>query len=235
VNVLAIETATSVCAAAIVSDGKVLSEAFLDEKYVHAEKLMMQIDEVLTKSGRLLNQLDCIAVSIGPGSFTGLRIGLGVAKGLVYAIGMPIVPVPTLRALAMRAVDEHVAVNGDVILSALDARRDEVYRCYFDVVGQGVIEKDTARDSSLTEVIGSFPGGRVVVTGDAKNKIGKALQGSGARAEVQPVFVPDGVASCTAGSVGRIGEILMRMGKTADVSTLEPMYIKEFFFPQQSS
>ena len=134
-KVLAIETATSVCAAATVSDGIALFEALLDEKYVHAEKLLAQVDEVLVKSGWSLQQLDCIAVSIGPGSFTGLRIGLGVAKGLSFAVGVPLVSVSTLKALAQRVVDEGVASEGDTVLALLDARKDEVYSCFYKVTG----------------------------------------------------------------------------------------------------
>jgi tRNA threonylcarbamoyladenosine biosynthesis protein TsaB len=78
--ILGIETATAVCAAAVAGGGHVFAESSLEEKYIHAERLMSMVDEVLRESGRSLAALDAIAVSIGPGSFTGLRIGLSVAK-----------------------------------------------------------------------------------------------------------------------------------------------------------
>jgi tRNA threonylcarbamoyladenosine biosynthesis protein TsaB len=232
---LAIETSTTVCAAAIVGDGKILSEVSLDEKYIHAEKLMTQVDTVLTQSGCLLDQLDAIAVSIGPGSFTGLRIGLSVAKGLSFAADKPLVAVPTLQALAQRAVDENVVSNGGHILAALDARRDEVY-CQWFVVKEGRAEPlGTECDIPVARLIGEEQRkSKVFITGDAESKIREALRASGQSSFLQWSFVPERVAQCSAGMIGLLGEILMRQGKVSDAGTLEPRYIKEFFFKQQS-
>ncbi len=231
-NILAIETATTVCAAAVVRDGQILSEASLDEKYVHAEKLMVQIDGVLRQSGYMVSQLDGIAISIGPGSFTGLRIGLSVAKGLAFSSGKPLVAVPTLEALAQRVVDERIASEGEHILSALDARRDEVYCEWFMVEGSTVRSLGAARDLSVMNVLDESPGDKVFMTGDALAKLQKAIRHG--RQEMQWDVVPDDVARCSAGTVGRIGELMLRRGEFADAVTLEPMYIKEFFFKQQS-
>jgi len=201
---------------------------------VHAEKLMVQVAEVLVKSGVSLHDLDGIAISIGPGSFTGLRIGLGVAKGLAFAVGLPLIPVPTMLALAQRLVDERMAVKGDTLLAVLDARRDEVYRCYFNVMGGNANPISTEMDVPLSRIIDDMPSGRVLITGDGKNKLREALNGAGSRSGTQPVIAPDGVADCSAGSVGRVGGMLLQSGRAADVSTLEPSYIKEFFFKPQS-
>jgi tRNA threonylcarbamoyladenosine biosynthesis protein TsaB len=234
VKILAIETATSVCAAAVVGEGRILSEVSLDEKYIHAEKLMTQVDTVLTQSGCTLSQLDAIAISIGPGSFTGLRIGLSVAKGLTFASGKPLTAVPTLLALAQRVVDERIASDSEHVLAALDARRDEVYCQWFGVTGEKARPLGTECDMSVARLIDEEREGRVFITGDAQAKLRQALQTSTKHHGLEWTFVPERVARCNAGTVGRIGEMLMMRGEVADVATLEPRYIKEFFFKQQS-
>ena len=227
-RVLGIETATTDCAAAVVSEGRILSEASISEKYVHAERLMHQVDAVLRQAQCPLSQLDGIAVSIGPGSFTGVRIGLSVAKGLSYSAGKGLVPVPTLLALARQVVDEGIAQRGEYILAALDARRDEVYRQFFKVIDVRVEPVGEPRDMPVTGVLAEIPADTTWVTGDALGKLRSALQGS------SPLwkFVPERLAFCSAGSVGLVGESFMQAGMIAAATGLEPMYIKEFFIKQ---
>jgi len=224
-TVLGIETATTICAAAIAREGKILAEATLDEEYVHAEKLLTLVESVLRRSGCRLQELDGVAVSIGPGSFTGLRIGLSVAKGLVYATGISLVAVPTLQALAQRVVDGHALIGTEQILAALDARRDEVYCQFFAVEGPRAVPLRDAQDVSVSEMTGEISGTPLVVTGDGAKKLAQIL-GPGTSVR----FIPQDLAECRAGAVALIGEELLAAGKTEDPATLEPRYIKEFFF-----
>src|SRR5258706_14324961 len=103
-KILGIESATVVCAAAIIENGCVRSERTLIAPRIHSEKIISLIDESLDDANITPTELEGVAVSIGPGSFTGLRIGLSVAKGLAYALDKPIVAVPTLEALAANTV-----------------------------------------------------------------------------------------------------------------------------------
>src|SRR4030066_249418 len=96
--VIAIETATMAGSVAIVDDARVISEITLNARATHSEKLMVAIDRLLGDSGLAIDDMDGVAVSIGPGSFTGLRIGLSAAKGLSYASGKPLIGIPTLDA-----------------------------------------------------------------------------------------------------------------------------------------
>lgn len=231
VSVLAIETATTVCAAAVVSGGRILAEASLREKYVHAERLMTQIDGVLRQSGIMLDRLDGIAVSIGPGSFTGLRIGLSVAKGLAFASGKRLVAVSTLQALAQRAIDEGFVEENASILAALDVRRNEVYCRWFKAIAGDANPASVECDTAVDWLFDDCPRGDVVMTGDALPKLQNAVS---QRPMIHWSAVPENVAECSAGVVGRIGEVLLDGGEAADVRTLEPRYIKEFFLRQPS-
>lgn len=126
--ILNIETATKNCSVALAKNGKVISmREVSDQGYSHAEKLHVFIDEVIKESGKKLSELDAIAVSQGPGSYTGLRIGVSAAKGLCYALGKPLIALETLEVLARQA-----KVEQGLIIPMLDARRMEVYSAVFD-------------------------------------------------------------------------------------------------------
>ncbi len=221
-KILGIETATLICGAAVVVDGRIISEEQTSEKKVHAENIMRLIDASLSKSGVLLKDVDAIAVSIGPGSFTGLRIGLSVAKGLAYATDKPLVAVPTLDALARRAVDAGVVAT-PYILSALDARRDEVFCRLFRVDGTKILPEWPAKDLTLHDLFVELGNRRVSVTGDAIPKIQLFDQMK------KLIYVRSEVAMCSAATVTLIGEELAREGNFVDPVTVEPAYVKEFY------
>lgn len=228
-KVLGIETATAVCAAAVVHNGRVVAEASFNEKNVHAERLVPLVDSVLREARMMLSDIDGIAVSIGPGSFTGLRIGLSVAKGLAYGSSKPIVGVPTLQALAHRSVD---AGSSAFILAALDARRDEVY-CQLWSIHEGTLAAEwEARDMTVSALLRELGDREVMLTGDGSTKILSVTNGfeHGSRFK----FVGEDLARCGAGSVGCIGESLLKQGKTDDPTTLEPRYIKDFFLKKHT-
>ena len=220
--VLGIETATTVCAAALLRGGEVAAESLLDAGRVHAEKLMGQIAEVLGPAGAAA--LGGVAVSIGPGSFTGLRIGVSVAKGIAFARGIPLVGVPTLEALALHAAEADRTRTGTRLLAALDARRDEVYCQLFEVTESGPVPLWDARDMTLGALMEELQGSGVRVAGEGAAKV---LSWPGAPATLS--MVTGDALLCSAGSVARIGGKLLLAGKADDPSALEPRYIKDFF------
>ena len=231
-KVLGIETATAVCAAALVHHGRLVAEASFNEKKVHAEKLVPLIDSVLREAEITLSDIEGIAVSIGPGSFTGLRIGLSVAKGLAFGSSKPIIAVPTLQALAHRLVDSFVVGSSTFILAALDARRDEVY-CQLWGVDEGtLVPQWDARDMTVSALLHELGDREVILTGDGSAKILAVTNGLGQNARFK--FIGDDLAQCSAGSVACIGESLLEQGKTDDPATLEPRYIKDFFLKKHS-
>ena len=129
-HILCIETSTTNCSVAISKDGEQLSLVEHDSKnYSHAEQLHIFIEKALQKAELKKSQLNAIAVSKGPGSYTGLRIGLSSAKGLCYGLGIPLISISTLKSLASQ-ID--TTINDGLIIPMIDARRMEVYTQVFD-------------------------------------------------------------------------------------------------------
>ena len=126
-KILAVETSTLLGGIALSDDiAGLVAETRMNIKTTHSERLMAQIDSVLQHSGTQLSDIDVFAAAIGPGSFTGLRIGLSTVKGLSYATGNPLVAVPTLEALAW-----HFPYSSYPVCTLLDARKQEVYAAVF--------------------------------------------------------------------------------------------------------
>ena len=127
-HILNIETATTNCSVSISFDGDILAiREDYNDTYSHSERLHTYIDEVLKESNMRPNDLSAIAVSKGPGSYTGLRIGVSTAKGLCFALDKPLISIPTLESLAYQ-----VTTDKGVIIPMLDARRLEVYASIYD-------------------------------------------------------------------------------------------------------
>jgi tRNA threonylcarbamoyladenosine biosynthesis protein TsaB len=227
--VLGIETATSVCGVALLRDGRLAAERSVNERYAHAERLFGFLDDVMEEGGVGLRDLHGIAVSIGPGSFTGLRIGLSVVKGLHMAAGIPVVAVPTLTALAGSSVREAKAGGADTVIAVLDARRNEVYMQVFQIQPGGVEPVTTVQDVLLDRLLGKIPrAGRMALTGEARESTAEALIRAGVE-RGRLVVISEPAARCSAVSVAKCGALLLAAGSVSDVAALEPQYIKEFF------
>jgi tRNA threonylcarbamoyladenosine biosynthesis protein TsaB len=138
--ILAIETATKLCSVALGRDGQQIALREIDsEKLAHAEKVNVFIAEVMAEAGLPLKDLDAVAVGIGPGSYTGLRIGLSAAKGLCYALDKPIIGISTLGTLVAAVRQQHVALQGE-LWPMIDARRMEVFAQPYNATGQPLAE-----------------------------------------------------------------------------------------------
>ena len=122
---LAVETSGDLCSVAVIKDENIFSEKNLNEPQAHSKLLFSLIDEVLHESDVSKNELKSIAISIGPGSFTGLRIGLSAVKGIAFGLQIPIIPVPTFDAVALQIFDEKKQIQNFKI--AVSANNDESY------------------------------------------------------------------------------------------------------------
>lgn len=153
--VLNIETTTTNCSVAIAHEGLVVAFKEIAElNYSHAEQLHVFIQEVLLEAAISLSDIKAIAVSKGPGSYTGLRIGVSAAKGLCYALNIPLIAIPTLKSLSLQCQPK----AGEVVLPMLDARRMEVYISAYDHKGEELhpTEAKILEENSLSEWIASY-------------------------------------------------------------------------------
>ena len=135
--ILSIETSQSICGAGIYFDDKKYFETYINLKNSHAEKIFEVVDTVLKLSGVQLDDLESIAVSAGPGSFTGLRIGMSAAKGMAFGISVPIIPVPTFEALALQ-ISNVLPENTNFII-ANNVNSEELYFAEFKVIANSYI------------------------------------------------------------------------------------------------
>ncbi len=147
-NILAIESAAQSAGAAVYSGDKLISEQFLNNGLTHSQTLLPLVDAALAAAGLAVSDMDAVAVSSGPGSFTGVRIGMGTAKGLALGAEKPICPVPTLLALAY-----NVVACGGVIVPIMDARRGEVYTATYLSEGGTIKEITPMRAMPLAQLL----------------------------------------------------------------------------------
>jgi len=147
-NLLAIETSTETCSVALSVNGEVL-EYYQHAPRKHAELLLPWVEQILAEAGVGFTSIDAIAFSRGPGSFTSLRIGIGVVQGLAWAANRPVIPVSSLAATAQTAVNEGI----DSALVALDARMKEVFSGTFEVNNKGIMVPVTAERVCIPEIV----------------------------------------------------------------------------------
>ena len=212
--VLAIETSTVIRSVAIVGETGVRTMKSLPAGNEERDTLISDLETVLRESEVRPAELDAIAVSIGPGMFTGLRVGLAAAKGLAFAVRKPIVPVSSLEALAASLV-----APGAVVWALLDARRGEVYGAAFRLT-EGLPERLTEDRLGSVENVLAGCGGATCFIGSGADRYRDRIGGiiaSGARLMETGPF---------AGAVGKIGLIRMKQAPPADPASLVPVYLR---------
>src|SRR5690554_238386 len=213
--ILCIETATTNCSVALSIDGEV--KAIREEnnlKYSHAEKLHVFIDEVINEANIEKSNLDAIAVSKGPGSYTGLRIGVSAAKGLCFALDIPLISTLTLEVLA-----QQVKCEDCFIIPLLDARRMEVYSAVFNADKKQI--KDTKAEiideNSFAEFLNEK---KTVFIGDGSAKFEAICNHN--NAEFHKITRP------SSAEMASLAEAKYKIGDTESVAYFEPYYLKEF-------
>jgi tRNA threonylcarbamoyladenosine biosynthesis protein TsaB len=232
--ILGIDTATAVASVALVEDGKLVAEEIQSSsgksstgavapRGNHAEIVLPLIQSILTKARVAVAQLSGIAVSIGPGSFTGLRVGLATAKGIAYECGLPLVGVSTLHANAAR-----VPNFDGIICSLLDARKNEVYFALFRHDGQDLRLTDDAMssiDGALDQLRDCkwVSGSSLLFVGDGATTYEKFL--SRAFTASAQIFAAKGYSSMAA-QVARLAEERFRARRTDDLALLAPVYLR---------
>lgn len=220
-TILHLETATTNCSVSIAKDGEML---VLKENnaanYSHSEQLHVFIKEALEEASLLFTDLDAVAISKGPGSYTGLRIGVSSAKGLCFSLDIPLISVPTLQSMAHQ-VD---VKPGELAIPVLDARRMEVYSCVYDDVYKDVRETraEIIDEDSFAEYASAS---KVYIVGSGAEKIKGALE--------HPNFIFDESLVPSAKDMIRIAFEKYQSNEFEDVAYFEPYYLKDFVLQQK--
>lgn len=217
---LSIETSTSVCTVAIHKDNSLVAERSIDSDKSHSKLLLQFIEDLLTENNHTLQEIAALAISEGPGSYTGLRIGLSTAKGLCYSLDIPLIAINTLDALGLQI--SKTLPDTELACPMIDARRMEVYCTILNntnkrvkALNNEIIDENSFAEYLNNNIIHFFGDGaekcKDVITHDNANYI----------EDVKP----------SASTVGELGLIKLANKDFEDVAYFEPNYFKEFYTP----
>lgn len=217
-NILALESSATACSAALCRDGALAAQSFQCSGLTHSRTLLPMVHDMLDNCGESLDRVDVIAVAAGPGSFTGLRIGVAAAKGLAWAGGQPCAPCSTLEAMAWPLAH----MEGKLIVCAMDARRKQVYNALFLAKGDSLERMAPDRAVSLEELgedLKNFRESKIVV-GDGAGLCYNSLREQVPGLTLAPVHL----RLQSAWGVARAAEALAKAGALVPGGELVPVY-----------
>ena len=211
--ILSLDTSTQNCSVALHENGQLITQELVDEEGSHSRSLTLLIEKVMKTAGRALAELSAVAVSNGPGSYTGLRIGLATAKGICFALDKPLICLPTLRVLAS-AVD---APAGSLLLPMLDARRMEVYAAVYTAA----LEEVSPQEAHILNQESFQTFAPVVAFGNGSAKWQESCTHSS-------ITFLDGPLLPEAQYMGNLAHEAFLNQKFENLVTKEPDYLKEY-------
>lgn len=223
--ILNIETATPLCSVALAMDGKMTSQRETFEEKSHAARLTVFIEEILQEQGLRIKDLQAIAIGKGPGSYTGLRIGVSTAKGLCYGAGIPLIAVGTLRIMVKWATDKcqersiPLSVENTLLCPMIDARRMEVFSCLYKASGEE-IETISAKIIDAGTFANYLQTSKIYFFGSGMDKCRQVL--SHPNAYFLDDIYPHAAALAT------LSEEKYKMKQFENLAYFEPFYLKEF-------
>ena len=222
--ILCLETATPSCSVALVHNGEVLACEEDPKGQNHSEKITIFIDSVMKTANIAYNDLDAVAVSMGPGSYTGLRIGVSTAKGLCYAVSKPLIAVSTLESMAYggkRFLHSHSSVDMPCLLiPAIDARRMEVYAAIFDKNINKIkgTEAVIINENSFSDI---KKDNNLYLFGDGADKCAELFENDEKITVIKEFY-------CSAKYMNVIAQRKFDANDFVDVAYFEPFYLKDF-------
>lgn len=218
-KILALETSAKAVSAAITENGKVLASGYQDTGLTHSRTLMPIVEHILKNAGMKIADIDAVAVANGPGSFTGIRIGVSAAKGLAFGADKPVIGVSTLAAMA-----RNLAFADGLIICAMDARRNQVYNALFSAENGTITRLTPDRAISLPDLaqeVQVIPGPKMVV-GDGGQLCYTALTEAGIPCRLAPPHL----VMQNAMSVALEAEGLVAEEQLLTAQELQPVYLR---------
>lgn len=222
--ILNIETSSPVCSVCVAKNGSAIDFRENTEQNSHARLLTLMIDDLLAANKISFQELDAIAVSAGPGSYTGLRIGVSATKGLCYALNKPLISVPTLAALS-EGIKQKVNEDDVFFMPVMDARRMDVYTAFYDTRGKEIFETACVTlNDELEKKISSL--GKIFIGGNAMNKCKSVFTSP-------EIYFIENVDNDSKSMI-TISEKKFLENKFEDLAYFEPIYLNEFL-PKKKS
>lgn len=217
--ILNIESATEICSISIASNGELIALKETTESQQHAKLLTVFIDELFKENSISIKELDAVAVSKGPGSYTGLRIGVSAAKGIAYAGGLPLIAISTLQALALGVSKNQEFEKNTWFCPMIDARRMEVYTAFYD--SENKIQKEISADiidgNSYQDILRDR---KIIFFGNGAEKCMASIQSPNAH------FIND--IKCSSKQMVDLSYTAFKNNDFVDVAYFEPFYLKDF-------
>lgn len=216
--ILAIDSSASPASAAICEDGRLLGEFFINTKQTHSQTLLPMVEQLMNAVGKTCADFDVMAVSNGPGSFTGVRIGVSCVKGMAMPNEIPCCGVSTLETIAMAGRD----YEDSVICAVMDARCGQVYNAVFKATGGELCRLTEDRALSIEQLSEEYKqyGSKVVLFGDGAELCHRTFKTWGAR------LAPEEIRFQRASSVALAAEKLVKENKTVSAAELVPTYLR---------
>lgn len=219
--ILCTDTSTKACSVALSQDGKILAELLIHEEgFTHAEQLHSLLQKVLDDAGVTWKDLDAMAIGKGPGSYTGLRIGVSAAKGICYALKIPLIAIPTLKIMAVHASRLEAIPAQATLRPMIDARRMEVYTAAYSPTFEELkkVEAHVLEEDSFADELKSS---HTYFFGDGMDKCRHLLS-----AKLNAHFIEEVIPSASAMAV--LADEAFKAERFEDVAYFEPFYLKEF-------
>ncbi len=213
-KILAVDTSSFPASAAIAENGILLGEYVIRNQRKHSQNLMVMVERLLDDLETDISEVDMFAVTVGPGSFTGLRIGISTIRAFAQAVGKPVVGVSTLEALAYN----HAGADA-VVIPMLDARRDEVFTAAYSFSGNAPLELAAPAVMTVAEITGKFKDRAVIYTGDGMMKHREEIQGENI------IFAPANLSEVRASSVAALAFLKER--EAVEYNNITPLYLRK--------
>ncbi len=217
--ILAIETATEVCSVSLALNGLCLAESSIDSGNSHASMLHVLVDKILKETGKTTKDLDAIAISKGPGSYTGLRVGTSAAKGFCYVLNIPLIAINTLKSLSNLALVQTELPKNTLLVPMIDARRLEVYTAVYTQRLE-TIQKTHALVLDSEAFNNLLENHTLAYFGNGSDKAKQFLT------QTEAIHIPN--IKLNASGLCRLAEEKFQQNKFEDLISFEPLYLKDF-------
>lgn len=225
-KILSIDTSSKICSVAILEDNNVIIEKNIDDSLTHSQKLMPMIDNILDELNMKLTDFDLFSCSVGPGSFTGVRIGVSTVKAFCDVTNVPVTSVSSLEGLAYNTLSSNIESNSTIVCSLIDAKNDNVYCGVFKNESDEFIQLEDLCAKSINEVLNlldKYSSSSILFVGDGavchKSLILDKFRNS--------LFVEDELNKQTSVSIGIAGFNKYNKGIYGDSNSLSPLYLRK--------